>query len=71
MLVDGSNHVVKRPVVLGIAAGNAQEITSGLQPGDPVIIGGSSTLQPGEQVNPQPAPNDLANYQKENQKGGQ
>jgi RND family efflux transporter MFP subunit len=71
MLVDGSNQVVKRPVVLGIAGGNAQEITSGLQPGDRVIIGGASTLQPGQQVSPQPAPNDLANYQKENQKGGQ
>jgi RND family efflux transporter MFP subunit len=71
MLVNGSNQVVKRPVVLGIAGGNAQEITSGLQPGDRVIIGGASTLQPGQQVNPQPAPNDLANYQKENQKGGQ
>ena len=71
MLVNGSNRVVKRPIVLGIAGANSQEITSGLQVGDRVIIGGASTLQPGQQVNPQPAPNDLANYQKENQKGGQ
>ena len=71
MLVDNGNHVQKRPVVLGIAGANAQEITSGLQPGDRVIIGGLSTLQVGAEVKPQLAPNDLANYQKENQKGAQ
>ena len=71
MLVNSGNHVEKRPVVLGIASANAQEITSGLQPGDRVIIGGLSTLQVGEEVKPQLAPNDLANYQKENQKGAQ
>ena len=71
MLVDSSNHVQKRPVVLGIGGANTQEITSGLQAGDRVIIGGLSTLQVGEEVKPQLAPNDLANYQKENQKGGQ
>jgi RND family efflux transporter MFP subunit len=69
MIVDNSNRVERRPVVLGIAGANAQEITSGLHAGDRVIIGGVSMLQPGQQVIPQPAPNDLANYQKENQKG--
>jgi RND family efflux transporter MFP subunit len=64
MLVDSGHHVQKRPVVLGIASANAQEITSGLQPGDRVIIGGLSTLQIGEEVKPQPAPSNLANYQK-------
>ncbi len=64
MLVDSGNHVQKRSVGLGIASANAQEITSGLQPGDRVIIGGLSTLQIGEAVKPQPAPSDLANYQK-------
>jgi RND family efflux transporter MFP subunit len=71
MLVDSHNRVEKRPIVLGIAGANSQEITSGLQPGDRVIIGGASTLQPGQQVDPKPAPNDLVNYQKEDQKGGQ
>ena len=70
MLVDSNHRVERRAVVLGIAGANSQEITSGLQTGDRVIIGGASTLQPGQQVNPQPAPGDLANYQKENQKGG-
>ena len=71
MLVDSSNSVVKRPVGLGIAGSNDQEITSGLQPGDRVIIGGTSALQIGEKVSPQAAPNDLANYQKTNGKGGE
>jgi RND family efflux transporter MFP subunit len=71
MLVDSNDKIVKRSVVLGIAGGNEQEIASGLQQGDRVIIGGASTLQPGQPVNPQPAPSDLANYQKEDQKGDQ
>jgi RND family efflux transporter MFP subunit len=71
MLVDASNHVEKRAVTLGISGSNSQEIVSGLQPGDRVIIGGLSTLQPGQQVTPQNAPGNLANYQKETRKGGQ
>ncbi len=71
MLVDRNNHVQKRSVVLGIASANSQEVTSGVQAGDRVIIGGLSTLQVGEAVRPQAAPNDLANYHKENQKGDQ
>ncbi len=71
MLVDGDDEVVKRPVVLGIASANKQEVTSGLGPGDRVIIGGLSTLQPGEKVTPKAAPEDLVNYQHQNQKAGQ
>jgi RND family efflux transporter MFP subunit len=70
MVVDANNRVRKEPVVLGISAANSQEITAGLQPGDKVIIGGQSELQLGQQVTPQPAKTDLANYQA-NQKGGQ
>jgi len=70
MLVNSSNRVEKRPVVLGISGANSQEVTSGLKPGDRVIIGGLSSLQPGQQVTPQAAKGDLDNYQKENQKGG-
>jgi len=69
MLVDANNRVVKRQVVLGISGSNSQEITSGLKPGDRVIIGGLSTLQLGQKVTPHPAPENLANYQKENWKG--
>jgi RND family efflux transporter MFP subunit len=70
MLVDGNNRVEKRPVVLGISSANAQEVTSGLQPGDRVIIGGLSALQPGEQVTPQAAVHSLTEFQSPNQKGG-
>jgi RND family efflux transporter MFP subunit len=70
MLVDSNNRVRKQSVVLGISGANSQEVTSGLQAGDKVIIGGQSELQPGQQVVPQPAKSDLANYQA-NQKGGQ
>ena len=71
MLVDASNHVVRRPVVLGISSANSQEVTGGLDPGDRVIIGGLSSLQPGEQVSPKAAPEDLVNFQHQNQKAGQ
>jgi RND family efflux transporter MFP subunit len=69
MLVDSNNRARKQPIVLGISGSNSQEITSGLKAGDEVIIGGQSELQPGQQVTPQPARNDLANYQA-NPKGG-
>jgi RND family efflux transporter MFP subunit len=71
LLVDAANHVIKRSVALGIDGSNSQEITSGLQAGDRVIIGGLSTLQPGQEVTPHPAHENLVNYQKENQKGDQ
>jgi RND family efflux transporter MFP subunit len=63
MLVDGNNRVEKRQVVLGISGSNSQEIASGLQSGDRVIVGGVSTLQPGEVVRAQAAPSDLTDYQ--------
>ncbi|MBB6143909.1 RND family efflux transporter MFP subunit [Silvibacterium bohemicum] len=70
MLIDSSNQVEKRSVELGISGSNQQEVTSGLSPGDRVVIGGSATLQPGEKVNPQQAPNDLVEYQGTPEKGG-
>jgi RND family efflux transporter MFP subunit len=70
LLVDSSNRVQRRPVVLGIGSANQQEISSGLQPGDRVIIGGLATLQPGQKVTPQEAPADLVSYHQESQKGG-
>ena len=70
MLVDTNNEVQKRQVDLGIAGANQQEVASGLQPGDRVIIGGLSTLQPGEKVTPQEASSKLTEFQSANQKGG-
>jgi RND family efflux transporter MFP subunit len=71
MLVDNDNRVERRPIVLGIGSANSQEVTSGLQPGDRIIIGGQSELQPGQRVTPQPVKSDLENYQQTNGKGGQ
>ena len=71
MLVDNNNRVQKRSIVLGISDANSQEVTSGIQPGDQIIIGGQLELQIGQQVTPQPAKSDLANYQQAKQKGGQ
>ncbi len=70
MLVDTNNEVQKIQVDLGIAGANQQEVASGLQPGDRVIIGGLSTLQPGEKVTPQEASSKLTEFQSANQKGG-
>ncbi len=70
MLVDADNRVQKRAVDLGIAGANQQEVASGLQPGDRVIIGGLSTLQPGQHVTPQEASTRLTEFQSANQKGG-
>src|SRR5580698_2482407 len=69
MLVDSSNRVQGRSVVLGIAAANEQEITGGLSEGDRVIIGELSTLQPGEKVTPQDASPDLVTYHQQTHKG--
>jgi RND family efflux transporter MFP subunit len=69
MLVDANNRVEKRQVVLGIAGANSQEVTSGLSPGDRVIVGGLSALQPGEEVKPQAASSDLTDYQSSSQNG--
>jgi RND family efflux transporter MFP subunit len=70
MLVDSNHRVRKQLVVLGISGPNSQEVTSGLQAGDNVIIGGQSELQPGQQVIPQPARGELESYHA-NQKDGQ
>ena len=56
LLVNRTNRVERRPVDLGIAGANQQEVASGLQPGDRVVIGGIATLQPGQQVTPQEPP---------------
>jgi RND family efflux transporter MFP subunit len=69
LVVDATNHVQRVPVVLGIAGSNLQEVTSGIQSGTRVIVGGISTLQSGEKVTPQLAPNGLVQYQSADQKG--
>jgi RND family efflux transporter MFP subunit len=69
MLVDSSNRVRRRSVVLGIASANEQEITGGLGEGDRVIIGELSALQPGEKVTPQNASPALVTYHQQTHQG--
>ncbi len=69
MLVDSNNRVEKRQVVLGITGSNSQEVYSGLETGDRVVVGGISALQPGEVVKAQPASTDLIDYQMSNEDG--
>jgi multidrug efflux pump subunit AcrA (membrane-fusion protein) len=71
LIVDSTNHVARKRIVLGIASANQQEVTSGLNPGDRVVIGGITTLQPGQVVTPQEASSKLTEFQSANQKGGQ
>lgn len=64
-VVGPSGKVEQKPVTLGISSANVQEITSGIQPGDQVVVGSLAALQPGEVVHAQPAPADLVSYQAE------
>lgn len=52
MLVDGSNHVQRRPVQVGITTANSIEILGGLQAGDKIIATNLSSYQSGETVQP-------------------
>jgi RND family efflux transporter MFP subunit len=51
-VLDGSNRVQIRAVQVGLQGSRLAEISSGLNPGDRVIIGGQEKYQEGEQVNP-------------------
>ena len=71
LIVNGEGHVERRGVGLGIASANLQEVTSGLQPSNQVIVGGLSTLQPGEHVHAQPGSPELVEYHAPTQTGAQ
>jgi RND family efflux transporter MFP subunit len=51
-VLDGSNHVHIRNVAVGLEGSKLAEITSGLNPGDRVVVGGQDKYQEGEEVNP-------------------
>jgi RND family efflux transporter MFP subunit len=51
-VLDGSNHIHIRNVTLGLQGSKLAEITSGLNPGDRVVIGGQDKYQEGEEVSP-------------------
>ena len=50
--LDSDNHVQIRNVQVGLQGSKLAEITSGLQPGDRVIVGGQDKYQAGEEVSP-------------------
>ena len=51
-VLDSSNHVHIRPVQVGLEGQKLAQITSGLQVGDRVILGGQEKYQEGEEVSP-------------------
>lgn len=62
LVVNQTNHVVKKPVVLGIQGANFYEIVKGVNVGDRVIVGNQANYQPGEKVTPSPVDMDLTNF---------
>jgi len=68
-IVDATGHAQQRFVTLGIAGANTQEITSGINTGDRVIVGGQATLHADQQVNAVPAHGDLVDYHAEQKEG--
>ncbi len=67
LVVDQTNHVVKKPVVLGIQGANFYEIVSGVNVGDRVIVGNQANYQPGQLVTPSPVDMSLANFNQTSQ----
>ena len=55
LVVDATNHVEKRNVILGIETANQVEITNGLREGEQVIASGQTNYQAGEAVAPHAA----------------
>jgi RND family efflux transporter MFP subunit len=60
-VVDSSNKIVIRPVVVGIQTDTDAEILSGLREGDMVVVSDRSSLRAGEEVRPKMT--DLVQYQ--------
>ena len=50
-VLDGSSHVHIRNVIVGLQGSKLAEITSGLSPGDRVVIGGQDKYEENELVN--------------------
>jgi RND family efflux transporter MFP subunit len=50
LVVDGQNTVEYRPVTLGAAVGELRIVTSGLKPGDSVIVSGLQKVKSGDKV---------------------
>ncbi|MFQ3679150.1 MAG: efflux RND transporter periplasmic adaptor subunit [Pseudanabaenaceae cyanobacterium] len=46
----------QKPVKIGRLVGNDREILEGLQPGEPIVVGGLQILRDGSKITPAPAP---------------
>ena len=57
-VLDGENKVERREVRLGALSEKYYEITSGLKPGETVVVEGVNKVRPGQTVNPIPADKD-------------
>lgn len=55
-VLDGDNRVHIRGVQVGLQGQKLAEITSGLNPGDRVVLGGQENYREGQQVEPLPTP---------------
>ena len=55
LVVTPQNRIELRQVALGIETANKVEVISGLKEGDLVVVGGRSTLQAGQSVQPKMA----------------
>ncbi len=52
LVLDGQNRVERRKVATGLRGSRLMEITSGLEPGDRVVLGANSSLKDGTAVTP-------------------
>ncbi len=52
LIVDGENRIQYRQVTLGAQHDNLRVISSGLQPGERIVVNGTQRVRPGDQVKP-------------------
>jgi multidrug efflux system membrane fusion protein len=63
LVLGPGNHVVYRAVTLGAAVGEMRVVTSGLKPGDRVVVSGIQKVKPGDEVKPIPVAQPLSTVQ--------
>jgi multidrug efflux pump subunit AcrA (membrane-fusion protein) len=59
-VIDASNRIEIRPIVIGIQTATDAEVLSGLKEGDSVVVSDRSSLKDGQVVQPKPV--DLMQY---------
>ncbi|MFS1702224.1 efflux RND transporter periplasmic adaptor subunit [Alteromonas sp. AMM-1] len=56
LVVAQNNAIEYRPITLGESVGDLRLVTSGLQPGDTIVVNGLQRVMPGMTINPDPIP---------------